>query len=271
MQTKAIDTTRQRVIIRISRISMSFSTINLAEGDSSVIYEPYTVKSGISIAANLREAFKSSPLLANDFQRVLVMVDAPVLMVPTDMFKVADCRTLYTHSFPGSEGEEILYDPLIDLNAVALYPVNKDVRLVVNDHFRDVKWATAASPVWLYLHQRSYAGTRNKLYAYFHDGRLDVFSYAQSRFKFFNSFEINNGHDALYFLLYVWKQLALKEGHDELHIAGEIVEREWLMEELKKYVKRAYSINPSSDFNRSPVTEMKGMPFDLMTYFVKGR
>lgn len=250
---------------------MSFSTMNMDEGDSSVVYEPYTVKSGISIAANLREAFKSSPLLMNGFRRVLVMTDAPVLMVPVDVFKVSDCRAFYLHSFPDSESEEILYDALGDLNAVALYPVNKDLQLVVNDHFRDVKWACAVSPIWKYLHQRSYAGMRSKLYAYFHDEKLDVFSYVQNRFKFYNSFEISNGHDALYFILYVWKQLALKENHDELHLSGEIMEREWLVEELKKYLKRVYVINPSSDFNRSPITEIKGMPFDLMTYFVKGR
>lgn len=271
MQESSIDIARQRVIIRIGKGSMSFSTINATQGDSSVVYEPYTIKSGISAAANLREALKSSPLLTMGFQRVLVMVDAPVLMVPTDLFKVAECHDLYVHSFPDSEGSEVLYDPLTNLDAVALYPVNKDLRLVVNDHFRDVKWASAASPVWRYFHQRSYAGTRSKLYAYFHDGRIDIFSYAQNRFKFYNTFDVRNAHDALYFLLYVWKQLAMKEGHDELHLAGDIVEREWLIEELKRYLKRVYIVNPSSEFNRSPVTEIKAMPLDLMTYFVRGR
>lgn len=255
----------------MSKRSMSFSTINVAMGENSVVYEPYTVKSGISIAANLREAFKSSPLLLRGFQRVLLMVDSPVLMVPTDLFKVADCQEMYTHSFPDSDGEDVLYDAITDLNAVALYAVNKDLRLVVSDHFRDVKTACAIAPVWRHLHQRSYIGTRNKLYAYFHDEKLDIFCFAQNRFKFYNAFEINNAHDALYFLLYVWKQLALKEGHDELYMVGDIIEREWLTEETKKYVKRVYIINPSSDFNRSPVTGIKGIPFDLMTYFVKGR
>lgn len=271
MQEKLIDITRQRLIIRASKHSMSFSTINVADGDGTVDYEPYTVKSGISIAANLREAFKSSPLLQTGFQRVLLMLDVPVLMVPTDLFHVADCQEFYAHSFPDSDGDDIVYDAISGLNAVALYPVNKDLRLVVNDHFRDVKLACAVSPLWRYLHQRSYIGTRSKLYAYFHDDKLDIFCFAQNRFKFYNSFETRNAHDAIYFLLYVWKQLALREGHDELCLLGDILEREWLMEELKKYLKRVYTINPSSEYNRSPVTEIKGMPFDLMTYFVKGR
>jgi hypothetical protein len=36
-------------------------------------------------------------------------------------------------------------------------------------------------------------------------------------------------------------------------------------------VKNVYVVNPSADFNRSPITEIKGMPYDLQTLFVKGR
>ena len=43
------------------------------------------------------------------------------------------------------------------------------------------------------------------------------------------------------------------------------------MEELRQYLKRAYVINPAADYNRSPVTKIVGMPYDLMTLIVKGR
>ena len=46
---------------------------------------------------------------------------------------------------------------------------------------------------------------------------------------------------------------------------------EQLVEELKQYLPKVYVINPSADFNRAPVTEIIGMPYDLQTLFVKGR
>ena len=125
--------------------------------------------------------------------------------------------------------------------------------------------------MWRHLHQRSYTGVRGKLYGYFHDGRLEIFNYAQNRFKFYNAFDTSNARDALYFLLYVWQQLMLKAEQDELHIVGDIPEREWLLEELRRYVKRAYIINPAGDFNRAAVTQISGIPYDLMTLYVKGR
>ena len=49
----------QRLTVRIGRGTLSFS---LQKGED-VAYEPYVVKSGVSMSANLREAFKTSDLL----------------------------------------------------------------------------------------------------------------------------------------------------------------------------------------------------------------
>lgn len=264
--------TRQRLTIRIARGSLSFSTIEMGDdGNGHVVYEPYTVRSGISMAANLREAFKTASLLSTDYQRAYVMADAPVLMIPLEQYREEDLTTLYDHSFPSDENRVVLPSVLPSLNVVAAFAMNKDLKLVIDDHFTDAKFACAAAPVWKYLYQRSYTGSRSKLYGYFHDKRLDVFSFAQNRFKFYNSFGTSLPHDAVYFLLYVWKQLRLNSDNDELHIVGDIPDRDTLTAELKRYVQRVYVINPTGDFNRAPVTQIKGMSYDLMTYYVKGR
>ena len=42
--------------IRVGKNTLSFSMIDNANGQQPIVYEPYVVKSGISMAANLREA-----------------------------------------------------------------------------------------------------------------------------------------------------------------------------------------------------------------------
>ena len=160
---------------------------------------------------------------------------------------------------------------LPDLKAVCLFAVNKDLRGVICDQFADVQFIHAMTPVWRHLHQRSFTGHRNKLYGYFHSKRLDLFSFQQNRFKFCNSFEASHAYDALYFLLYTWKLLRLEAEHDELHVMGDIPEQEWLLKELKRYLQKAYVINPTADFQQAAVTKIPGMPYDLMTLLVKGR
>ena len=251
--------------------TLSFSMIDATNQEQPIIYEPYVVKSGVSMAANLREAFKTMDILAKDIRRAQVLVDSKVLMVPVERFQESDIETLYRHSFPQSQQDSVVYNVLPDLNAVAIFSINKDLRTVINDHFDDVKIIHVMAPVWRYLHQRSFTGHRSKLYGYFHDKQLDIFSFQQNRFKFCNSFETSRAHDSLYFLLYVWKQLNLQPEHDEMHIVGDIPEREWLQQELHRYLQKAYTINPTAEFNRAPATQIKNMPFDLMTLFTKGR
>jgi hypothetical protein len=268
--------------IRVGKNTLTFSMIDTANHQQPIVYEPYVVKSGVSMAANLREAFKTSDLLAErlrvgeqcsgmNLRRTRVMVDAPVLMVPVEHFQESDVETLYRHAYPKSEQQSIVYNVLPDLNAVAIFSINKDLQMVINDHFDDVRLIHLMAPVWRYLHQRSFTGHRSKLYGYFHDRQLDIFSFQQHRFKFCNAFDTIRAHDSLYFLLYVWKQLNLQPQYDEMHILGDIPEQEWLLAELRKYLQKAYVIHPSAEFNRAPATQIQGMPFDLMTLFTKGR
>lgn len=262
------NSTNQWLTIRVGRGTLSFS-MPLEAGD--VAFEPYVVKSGISMAANLREAFKTSDLLQQGAVRARVLIDSPVLMTPIELFDEQEMAMNYHYVFPKTEQDAVFFNVLPDLNAVAVFSMNKDLRLVIDDHFQSVRLVAAISPVWRYLHQRSYTGSRQKLYGYFHEKRLEVFSFQQNRFRFCNSFDVNHVHDVLYFLLYVWQQLQFQPQTDELHIVGEIPEQEWLLGELREFIQKIYVINPAADFNRPSITDIKGMPYDLQTLLVKGR
>lgn len=261
----------EKLFIRISRKHIAFAVFDPANTAQPVSYQPYQAKAGISIAANMREAFRDMPLLGENYQRVTVMVDTPALMVPVSLFDESEKDTLFRHAFPSSTQDTVLFSVLPDLSCVALYSVNRDLKMVLDSHYPQAIYHCAAAPVWRHLHSRSFMGVRSKLYGYFHSQRLDIFSFQQNRFKFCNSFDTQRRADAIYFLLYVWRQLNLSQEHDELHLAGEIPEGRQLLDELHQYLRRAYIINPSADYNRSPVTQIEGLPYDVMTLIVKGR
>ena len=65
----------------------------------------------------------------------------------------------------------------------------------------------------------------------------------------------------------------LSAEQDELHLAGEglVDDKNELVTGLRRYLQNVYVVNPSADFNRAPATKLKGMPFDLMALFTKGR
>ncbi|MCM1079793.1 MAG: DUF3822 family protein [Bacteroidales bacterium] len=259
-----------RTIIRIGRQSLAF----MSAGGT---YEPYTVKSGMSMAANLREAFRESEVLSAAGDRVQVLADAPILLIPMEEYEESQAEPLYNHTFPQgnivnglnvNSGKVVISHVIPDLNCVAVFALNKDLRMVISDHFSDVRITPLLAPVWHHLHQRSYAGQTKKMFAYFHDRRLAVFCFGKNRFRFMNEFCATAVADSTYFILYVWQQLAMEHKKDELYIVGDILEPEALRDELRKYVHNVFPINPSAEFNRAPVTRIPNMPYDLMAYFM---
>ena len=258
--------------MRIGRNSLSFTIPDPVDKDYPLRYEPYVVKGGISMAANLREALKTAALLSEDFRRLQVVLDTPSMLVPIEQFEEDAMDDLYTYTFaPSQEPRRMLFNVLPDLKVVCIFPINKDLFGVINDHYNYVQFIHTMTPVWRHLHQRSFTGHYNKLYASFYNRQLCVFAFQQNRFKFCNFFEADHVYDSLYFIIHVWKQLRMDVQHDELHLSGEMPDEEKLVRELKQYLQKVYVSNPMIEFCKAPATKVKGMPYDLMTLIVKGR
>ena len=257
-----------RLTIRFSRNSMALAVGDPQE-NGTLVYEPYDMNMGISIAANLREAFKVSELLQSGYKRLLATIDTPVMLMPTDDFGTQDIETLYHHTFKRQGNEEILSSILPDLNAVAVFAINKDLKLVIDDHFNDIRLQPLMQSVWTHLYRRSYAGPRRKLYAYFHDKRMEVFSFQQNRFRFSNSYEVTNEHDALYFLLYIWKLTGMDTEKDELYLVGGLPYQEWLLKKAKEHLKFCRVLDQEVYFNNSQLAKRTEIPYDMKTIYLE--
>lgn len=260
-------TPQPRITIRVSKNSLSFSAID-SEAEHQVDFEPYNVKSGVSAAANLRQAFHESELLQRGYRNARLLIDSPVMLVPVEQFDEQQKEALYQYTFETVKSDAILHRVQPSMGNVALFTVNKDLKLVMEDNFCDVRFTPLLQPVWNHLHQRSFVGNNRKLYAYFHEGKVDIMAFEKNRTKFLNTYAAPHTKDAVYFILYVWKTLAMDQRKDEFFAMGTIPEKDLLMDSIKKYVLRAFYLNPAAEFNRAPVTEIKNMPFDLLTLYL---
>lgn len=256
----------QRLVLRVGRNTLSFSAV-VATAPPQLRLQPYTVRSGISMAANLRQAFADDGLLQEGFRRAMVLIDTPTLLVPVEEFREDEAALLYRHAFTDGAGLATLHNVLPSLNAVAVYGVNKDLHMVLADHFADVRFATVSQPVWRRMHQRSFNGIRRKLFGFFHDEKLDVFAFDKNRFRFANTFPADHYKDAVYFLLYAWSQLGYDATLDELHLAGPVPEREACLAALRRFLRKVFVVSAVADFNRSPMTQAKGATYDLLCYY----
>lgn len=258
-------TMQNRMTLRVAAGSLAFALPKDTDRTQVDFYK-YASKNGISVAAQLRDAFKTVDLLKNTTtDRAKVMVDSPVLLIPLDEYNDNDKETLYKHSFPSTEGCAIIGNVLPDLNAVAVFALNRDLKLVVEDHYSDTRYIHLMQPVWDYLHRRHFLGNRRKLYVYFHDNELEMFSFERNHFIFYNRYQARSAKDAVYFTLFVWKQLALDQMHDELFLGGEIPDKEQLLRGLRSYVQMVAVISSAASFSNVPLTQEKGITFDMIT------
>ena len=255
----------QRLTVRAGLDSLSFS-IATADGNS-VRYEPYSVESSMAMAANLREALKVLPFALEQRRRATLIADTTPLFIPADEFAEDSAAALYTATITGQEGSAVLSAHIPELNVVAAYPVSKDMELVMEDNFEDVKFTHTSVAVLKVLHRRSFAGTGCKLFCHFHDRRLDIYAFRQNRIRFANSYDASSPRDAIYFILHVWQQLAFDNIKDELHITGSASDVDMIATRLGIYVRNVCRRSPRAEFNRSPVTAVEGMPYDLMAYY----
>lgn len=255
--------TDKPIIIRTGQGTLAFLTPN---DEGAYDYHPYAVKSSMSIAANLRTAFKEQAYLANRKRKAILLVSSPVLLVPEDEYfgtEEFDVETAFSSVITGHKGDVKMTTNMEELSAVAIFPVNSDLQLVVSDHFAVVETQNVMPLVWKHTYDKYYqSGSKRRLFAYFHDKAVDIFSFEQHRIRFANSFQATHAHDALYYTLFTWKQLGMNVNEDELHIFGTMPHADWLLERYKAYIKNV-NVNINGNGNENLNDNKNQMPFDL--------
>lgn len=257
-----------RLLIRIGGGTLAIAHTD-RERQGGVAFATLPVKKGVSTAANLREAIRTGAIDTGKWRRVMVLLDSPVVMVPLDEYQENDRDTLYRYAITGAENSSVVATVMPQLNSVALFAVNKDLRGVLADNFSDIKIHPVSLPVWQHLHKRSLSGMEKKLYCHFHDGKVDVCSFNKNRFKFVNTFSAAHASDAAYYILNAWQLLAMDNRKDEIYLSGEPADKSALTDQLREFVTNVYAIKPTAEFNRAPITAIAGMPLDMMTHIMR--
>ena len=226
----------RKAVIKVGYGSLAF---DVTEKDGQQTSYRYALKANMSVAANLREAFKEEHYLHQQLDEATLVVDTPVVLMPQEEYDAEklDIETLFASVMTGRKGEEKMVSKIPELGCVALYPVNVDLKTVVYDRCNHLEVENFMVPVWKDYYARYYEkGKQRRLFAYFHDKTMDVFAFGQRRLQFANHFDATHAHDALYYMLFVWKQLGMNQQEDELFIIGEPNHKDWLMTRLKTYV-----------------------------------
>ncbi len=234
---------RERFVIRVTDHTLTFALSQ--DGAQTIDHETYPVNAGMSLSTNLREAFKTSRLLTSAHNGVIVSLDSPVLLVPQDDFREEDAAQAYLYAYPETENAVCHHMELPMTGAVAIFAINKDLIVVLQDHYERVTIVPTMGKLWTELSRQDQHSDIKTLHAYFYENKMNLCMFHHRRFAFMNTFRVDSVQDAIYYILGVWQQLNAKSQTDHLVLLGAVPNAESTLAQLHKYINHVDVETPS--------------------------
>lgn len=255
-----------KIILRIARGNMLFVHPCGSKDSIEASSMSYPLNGSMSVAANLRSALNKRTEFIGNADSVTVLLDSPLMLLPIEEFCDDEADALFRYSFTSTETMAVATRVMPSENVVALFGVNKDLNRVLNDNFTEVNINPLMQSMWRHLHRCSFTGTSVKLYAYFHEKKMEVCSFRHSHVRYQNSFKPNSAANALYYLMGVWSSLGLKNTSDELIIIGQWPYADELTAQAKRFVSHVYLWRSIIDFKIPSRLDVDTLPLDLQAY-----
>lgn len=235
--------------IRLSADGFSFSVFNPL-GDGEFSYHDQEVEESLSLTANLKRTFHELEWLGCPFRRVnVIMADKRFTFIPLEFFEDEQAEIIFYHNHLKRDNETVQYNILHKNNVVVLFGMDKSACTFLREQYPGVRFYSQASPFIEFLSAKSRLGNSRKMYAHLRKEAIDVYGYERGHLLLANSFECRATSDRLYYLLYIWKQLGFEQERDELHLTGDLCDKEQLLPELQKFIRQVFIMNPATNLD----------------------
>lgn len=266
METSHFPTT---LIVRVCDTQLCFARYELRR-EPLFGFTSWQLHEKCSLVQNLHEAIDHEELLQAPTRHVEVLCTSPVTPVPLADFQEEDCERICRYVFNNAYPHRVFYDPLPCANAVLVFTMREEVCRALEEVFGQVHYTAALTPLLTHYSQKGLNSTmRRRIFCHFHERSLDFAAFNGNRLELVNSFEISNTTDASYYVFNTAQKLGVDLEQDVFYVTGNRDVREQALTEFRQYAAKAYSVNPSAEYNRSIVSTTPGVPYDLITFLME--
>ena len=263
-------TIHKSLSIRISTDGLSFC-IYAPAGLPRYTYKTVEVKPVVSMAANLKEALRTEPLLQQPYQRVNVLITTPQFTtVPAVAFDREHVDDVFHFVFPGTERTHVSYNLLRRAGIAIIFGLDKNVRQLLLDDFPRARFYASASTLVEFFSERSIIGKHRRMFVYLHDGEATIYCFNQGRMLFANTYSVNGIADAQYYILNIWQQLGFNQLDDALSVVSDGERSAELVDKIRYFIKDVSLIERNEDFRDTVTRGNTTIPYDLQALLVCG-
>jgi len=238
--TLTVDNSGKYIVsIRLRSDGFSFSGY-IPSSPGSFFSREIEFEKGESFIESLKETFFANDFFAWMYKQVRIITETNrYTLVPKTLYNEKRKQEFldFTLSDPGAfcveNGQE---------DKVLLYSVDNEIYEFCSRSFIDPHFYSHIMPQMILWEQDSIK--RNsvvQMYVASHEKMIDVCCFRQGDLLMVNSFDVNQSEDALYYILYVWKQLGLSQEKDLIFIHGKPDVSNRMIELLRTYLR---NVNP---------------------------
>ena len=263
-------TQHKSLSIRISSDGLSFCVYSPSDSPSH-IYKVVTPRPVISMAANLKEALMTEPLLKERYKRVNVLVTTPSFttmpVVDFDRDKIGD---IYHFLFPNDSQAHVSYNVLRRSGIAIIFGLDRNIYKLITDDFPFARFYASASTLVEFFSDKSTGTGKKHMYVYIHDKEMTLYCIHEGRLLFVNNYPVQGVNDCQYFILNVWKQFGYDQLEDMLEIVDDGGMSEMLSEKIQYFIKETHLLDRDDDFRHTITYGNKIIPYDMQTLLICG-
>ncbi|MDR3217627.1 MAG: DUF3822 family protein [Dysgonamonadaceae bacterium] len=241
----------------------SFSLYNPVE-DGSYFYREIENGKYTDAFSHFKDLIFENDFFTFSFKKIQVMNHTAVFTyIPSLIFEEKHKQHFVKFLFSESLGKT-LHHTLSTAGITILHQMPEEIYNFLLRTFVNPEIIHHSAPLIAYYQERSKRTNAKQMIVNRNKYGMDILCFASGTFLLGNHFQCNNLPDAVYYILFVWKQLKFNQLNDILLIAGDPVSKKELLEKTALYIHYILpvTIEPEAHFDQ---VDTSNIPFELAT------
>jgi len=162
-------------------------------------------------------------------------------LVPATYFDRNKMRAYLTFNQAGEIDQELYSNNITPPGLYNVFALPRDLISMITLHFKKVEFLNQTTPFLKHIALEQDAFSKTAVHVGLNSGFFDLACTGDGKLKLYNTFLFANENDLLYYVLFVYKQLALDAQKVPLYISGELSSKLSYFEILKQYIPETKS------------------------------
>lgn len=231
--------------------------------DGSYHYVSIKRSSGGTAASDFQDIYYDNEFLSLPFRKVIILnCTADFTLIPTHIFDEKNEGDYMDFLFSHPTGR-LMHHELMLQSVTVLHGMDEDLHNFLFRSFLNPQLYHHSAPLISYFSNPMLRINAKRMIISIEADSIDLVCFEQDRLLLVNRFSISSLKEAIYYLLFVWKQLGFDQLKDYAHIAGNMQGRKELMSGLKEYFRHIIPVNITPKAHLEQV-DILTIPFPLI-------